>query len=134
MDLLSRPRRPRRPHEWNAGNAVTFIVTLAASGSVTLAARASGMSRKSAYALRKRDAAFAASWNAALNANKGHEIDEVDGPPIPPGQGDKKAAARSTWSAARPGVPRQLEELRRDAFFARLAARSGTGRNQPVDK
>ena len=65
MNLLSRPRRPRRANKWNAGAAVTFIVTLAAGRSVALAARAAGMSRKSAYALRGRDPAFAAAWNAA---------------------------------------------------------------------
>ena len=135
MDLLSRPRRPRRSHEWNAGTAVTFIVTLAATGSVTLAARASGMSRKSAYALRKRDAAFAASWNAALEANEGHKMDEVDGPPISTGQGNSRtAAAASLLSIDRRRALRGFDTLRRDAFFARLAARSGTGRNQPVDK
>lgn len=55
MQLLSCPLRPRRPGEWTAGSAILFIVTLAAKGSVTLAARDAGMSRKSAYALRKRD-------------------------------------------------------------------------------
>ena len=68
MNLLSRPRRPHRANEWKAGAAVTFIVTLAAGRSVTLAARAAGMSRKSAYALRGRDPAFAAAWNAAILA------------------------------------------------------------------
>jgi len=65
---LSRPRRPRRSGEWTQGRAVTFIVTLAAARSVTLAARAAGMSRKAAYALRSRDPAFASAWNAAIAA------------------------------------------------------------------
>jgi hypothetical protein len=135
MDLLSRPRRPRRSHEWNAGTAVTFIVTLAATGSVTLAAREAGMSRKSAYALRARDPAFAASWDAALNASKGHKVDEVDRPPISTGQGNSRtAAAASLVSTDRRQALNGFDTLRRDAFFARLAARSGTGRNQPVDK
>ena len=60
------PRRPRRPHEWSNAKAVTFIVTLAALRSVTLAAARAGMSRKSAYALKGRDPAFAAAWRAAL--------------------------------------------------------------------
>jgi hypothetical protein len=59
--LLSRPRHPRRPNEWSPAKAVTFIVTLAATRSVTLAARESGMSRKAAYALKARDPAFAAA-------------------------------------------------------------------------
>ena len=129
MDLLSRPRRPRRPHEWNAGNAVTFIVTLAATGSVTLAARASGMSRKSAYALRKRDAAFAASWNAALEANEGHKMDEVDGPPISTGQGNSRTAAAASTSVNRsaPGAAR----FRHAAPRRLLRATRGPQRDRP---
>ncbi len=68
--LLSRPARARRSNEWNGGKAVTFIVTLAASRSVTLAALEAGMSRKSAYALKERDRAFAAAWNAALASRR----------------------------------------------------------------
>jgi hypothetical protein len=59
MQLFSGCLRPHRPGEWMAGSAILFIVTLAAKGSVTLAARAAGMSRKSAYALKKRDPLFA---------------------------------------------------------------------------
>jgi hypothetical protein len=36
LHLLSRPRRPLRPGEWTPAKAVTFIVTLAATRSVTL--------------------------------------------------------------------------------------------------
>ena len=54
------------------------------------------MSRKSAYALKRRDPAFAFAWaaatqaskGAALSLSKGYKMDEVDGPPISPGQGD----------------------------------------------
>jgi hypothetical protein len=60
------PARLRRPHEWSGAKIVTFIVTLAAQRSVTLAAAQSGMSRKAAYALKRRDPAFAAAWNSAL--------------------------------------------------------------------
>ena len=67
--LCSRPVRPCRSGEWTQGRAVTFIVTLAATRSVTLAARAAGMSRKAAYALKSRDSAFASAWNAAIAAN-----------------------------------------------------------------
>ena len=91
MHLLSRPRRPRRPGDWTSAQAVTFIVTLAATRSVTLAARAAGMSRKSAYALRQRDPAFAFAWAAASRAgagpapslSRGNKVEEVEGPPIP---------------------------------------------------
>jgi hypothetical protein len=91
--MLCRPRRPHRAGEWTSGAAVTFIVTLAASGSVTLAARRAGMSRKAAYALRGRDRAFAAAWAAALGAGspvrgEGNKMEEVDGPSVSPGQGN----------------------------------------------
>jgi hypothetical protein len=48
---LARTRRPRRASDWTEAKAVTFIVTLAARKSVTLAASAAGMSRKSACAV-----------------------------------------------------------------------------------
>ena len=93
LSFLSRPRRPRRAREWSPERAVTFIVTLAATRSVTLAARAAGMSRKSAYALRGRDAAFASAWLAAVRAAaprlvQGDKVDKVDRPPTPPRQGN----------------------------------------------
>lgn len=82
MSYLSRPRRPRRAAEWSNAKAVTFIVTLAARRSVTLAAARAGMSRKSAYALRGRDPAFAAAWDAAWKAGAARRRPT-------PGQGDK---------------------------------------------
>ena len=90
MHLLSRPRRPRRSGEWTPDRAVTFIVTLAASRSVTLAARKARMSRKSAYALKGRDPAFAFAWAAAMRASKepavrapkGNKVEEVEEPPV----------------------------------------------------
>ena len=92
MLRLARPIRPRRVGEWTEPKAVTFIVTLAASRSVTLAARQAGMSRKAAYELKRRDAGFAAVWNAALvaaqaiherpalNRVEGDDVDEVYDP------------------------------------------------------
>ena len=123
MSLLSRPRRPRRAHEWSPGKAVTFVVTLAATRNVTLATRESGLSRKSAYALKARDPAFAAAWNAVLKArsaaNQGDKVEEVNGPSIPPSQGDRRIRpAPSDWSTMR----RQHDATLRDHFFARLAA------------
>lgn len=93
MHLLSRARRPRRAGEWTAATAVTFIVTLAATGSVTLAARAAGMSRKAAYALKQRDPAFAFAWAAATQASrvpgrKGDKAEEMEDPPVSLSQGD----------------------------------------------
>lgn len=119
MTILSRPRRPRRAHEWSAATAVTFIVTLAASQSVTLAARRSGMSRKSAYALKARDPAFAAAWTAAVNARpaarrEGDTSDTSDRPRGSRGEGDIRAR-RS---------PSRSNTFARDRFFAELARRT----------
>jgi hypothetical protein len=66
------PRQPRRAHEWSSAKIVTFIVTLAARHSGTLAAARAGMSRKSAYALKGRDPALAAAWLAALASAAPH--------------------------------------------------------------
>lgn len=108
MFQLRRPRRPGRSSEWTSARAVTFIVTLAASRSVTLAARNAGMSRKSAYALKNRDPAFAAAWHEAVRTGasarreepapslsgrsrlkvNSNEVDEIDYTRDSPGQGD----------------------------------------------
>jgi hypothetical protein len=60
--------RRQRADGWTHGRRVTFVVTLAASGSVTFAAASAGLSRKSAYALKRRDAAFASLWDRSLAA------------------------------------------------------------------
>ena len=115
--ILSRPCRPRRAHEWSSGRAVTFLVTLAAHGSVTLAAGAAGMSRKSAYALKARDPAFACAWQSALAARraqrKGDKVEEVEGAPNRTRQGDTAAYTRDRELPSRSAL--------RDRFFARLA-------------
>lgn len=116
MFNLSRIRRPRRAGEWTDGKAVTFIVTLAAHRSVTLAAARAGMSRKSAYALKARDSRFAATWKSALAAgarplSEGDKADELDNPP---------AGGPLGYSVAPPRT-RSEEAQRRDRFFAGLA-------------
>ena len=63
------PPRARRDG-WTNSRRVTFFVTLAATGSVTFAASSVGMSRKSAYALRKRDATFASLWQRAISMRR----------------------------------------------------------------
>jgi hypothetical protein len=88
VSFLSKPRRRPRRGEWTPEQAVTFIVTLAAAGSVTIAAHRAGMSRKSAYALRGRDPAFAAAWAAAMRASKGDKVEQVHEPPLSCGRGD----------------------------------------------
>jgi hypothetical protein len=132
MHFLSPPRRPRRSGEWTPAKAVTFIVTLAASRSVTLAAHEAGMSRKSAYALKDRDRAFAAAWNAALKARdavrpkaraKGDKSDSSDNPRSARLQGDSARAAPA-WNPLMDderGALRHAESARRDWFFASLA-------------
>jgi hypothetical protein len=89
--LLSTARRPRRANEWTNDRAVTFVVTLAATRSVTLAARASGMSRKAAYMLKARDLSFAAAWAKAV---RGYKVDEVEEPPVSPPQGNRSPSRR----------------------------------------
>ena len=98
-------RRQRRDGEWTEQKAVTFIVTLASRGNVTLAARLSGMSRKAAYALRRRDTGFARAWDAARATAKS---DKGYNPPFSPPEGDN-------------GERRAADARRRDAFFANLA-------------
>jgi len=125
LNLLSRPRRPRRSGEWTPAKAVTFIVTLAATRSVTLAAKAAVMSRKAAYALKSRDPAFASAWNAAIAANRsakpqGYKVDEIDGLPFSPHQGDRRS--------------RRFDAELRDRFFSSLTATraASVARRQPL--
>jgi hypothetical protein len=138
MQLFSGPLRPHRPGEWTAGGAILFIVTLAAKGSVTLAARAAGMSRKSAYALRKRDPLFARAWEAAASAT-------AAAPSNGDVQGDNaNLAASSTSSTATAGPGRaqgrfragpawrdrlhaELRRARRDSAFGGVVPRLAPG-------
>lgn len=60
---------PRTRHDgWTAERQALFVAALRIGGSITRAAAAVGMSRKSAYALRGRPsgARFAAAWDRAL--------------------------------------------------------------------
>ncbi|HVL79531.1 MAG TPA: hypothetical protein VM346_09640, partial [Sphingomicrobium sp.] len=115
-------------HEWNKGKIVTFIVTLAATRSVTLAAREAGMSRKSAYALKARDAEFADCWKRALGTRpqqpQGGRAWAKRAPPAVHAQGDGATLAASSILSTRQGtLDRELEDVARDHFFARLGAR-----------
>ena len=118
--LSRRPfRRLHRTGEWTEGRAVTFVVTLAASFNVTLAAARAGMSRKSAYALRRRDPAFAAAWDEALragakrpaSASRGPKVTNLTIPPVAAPQGNNPA-------------DRPRDSALRDSFFAALATRT----------
>jgi hypothetical protein len=112
LHLLSRPRRARRSSDWSPAKAVTFIVTLAAHRSVTLAAAEAGMSRRSAYVLKDRDPAFAAAWTAALRARKGRrqgdKVEEVEGPPVSSSQGNSLHAVSVPIGAQIGSSPRSL--------------------------
>jgi hypothetical protein len=132
LQFLSRPRRPRRSGEWTPAKAVTFVVTLAASRSVTFAAHQAGMSRKSAYALKARNSAFAEAWNAALKAGeasgsargKGDRPDTSYNPRTAPAQRNDARAAAAAWNSLidnELGPVREAESARRDSFFASLA-------------
>ncbi|MES2119622.1 MAG: hypothetical protein V4513_03485 [Pseudomonadota bacterium] len=112
MNLLSRSRRPRRANEWTNDRAVTFIVTLAAARSVTLAARAAGMSRKAAYALKARDRAFAAAWAKAV---QGYKVEEVEGPGVSLSQGNKRARRRGSRKTDPSAFARPRSEWRDSA-------------------
>ena len=116
------PPRCRRDG-WTADKRVTFCVNLAGSGSVTFAAASVGISRKSAYALKKRDRAFALLWEQALEAGgsarrrarrvaagkrrKGNGVHNENIVKQPRGQGDRRAA----------------QEAARDSFFRALEMR-----------
>ena len=108
MRFLSASPRPRRSGEWTPERAVTFIVTLAATQSVTLAARAAAMSPKSAYALKSRDPEFAFAWSAAMRVSKGNKVEE-EGPPIPSGHGNM-SPSRSGRERAFAGLLASLRE------------------------
>jgi hypothetical protein len=99
VHFLSRSRRPRRTGEWTFEQAVTFIVTLAATRSVTLAAGSARMSRKSAYALKHRDPAFAYAWDAAMRASHGDKVKEVEGVPIQLSYGNASPSRREREQA-----------------------------------
>ncbi len=60
--------RPCRRDGWTPARQIAFLASLAGTRSVTVAARAAGMSRESAHRLRNRrdGALFAAIWELTL--------------------------------------------------------------------
>jgi hypothetical protein len=65
------------PHTaWDADRKVRFLDHLALKGDVRAACAGVGMSRTSAYLLRRRDAVFARGWQAALVLARAH-VEEV---------------------------------------------------------
>jgi hypothetical protein len=65
---------------WTAARQLAFLTVLARTRSVTAAARAAGMSRESAYRLRKRDAGglFAVAWASCFAPRVTRSRGEVD--------------------------------------------------------
>ena len=82
MQPDSSDRQPCRRDGWTADRQLGFLDILARTNSVSAAAAAVGMSRESAYRLRRRDPAglFAAAWDRAVGAGRSAltraEIDE----------------------------------------------------------
>lgn len=79
VDLILPPLVPTRPRDdgWTPARQRGFLEALANCGSVSAAARSVGMSRESAYALRRRAGArgFAQAWDAARLLAAEHLVD-----------------------------------------------------------
>jgi hypothetical protein len=72
------PAASRRHDGFTPARQREFIVQLARIGVVSAAAKAVGMSAKSAYALRKRagaDSGFAAAWDRAIDEGRAQALD-----------------------------------------------------------
>lgn len=71
------PQERKRRNGWTPPQQARFILALAAMGSVSAAAKAVGMSRKSAYDLLDRPGAerFARSWERALESGRQRMFD-----------------------------------------------------------
>jgi len=85
MPQPASPTMPRsvRRDGWTPARQIRFLDMLARTRSVTRAARAAGMSRESAYRLRKRDpdGLLAAAWDRAMQS---HNTVSMRGPrPVP---------------------------------------------------
>lgn len=65
---IPKPRKPQKPREdgWTEHRRGQFIETLRGTMDVTAAARAVGLSSRSAYYVRRRDAGFARAWEEAM--------------------------------------------------------------------
>jgi hypothetical protein len=115
MRTRSTPHRRARADGWTDRKRVGFIVTLAAGGSVTFAAASAGLSRKSAYALKKRDSTFASLWKRALEAGKASQRGAVKGDTANP---------RNTINIVNLRAPdRSIASAGRGRFFANLQLR-----------
>lgn len=67
----------RRHDGWTLERQADFLTHLAEFGGVAAAARAVGISAKSAYRLRTRSAAFAAAWTIAQSEGRARSYDRA---------------------------------------------------------
>lgn len=76
-DFTPVPSASTRHDGWTPTRQHSFVDHLTRIGMVSTAARAVGLSAKSAYALRKRAGAesFNAAWDLALDIGRGHALD-----------------------------------------------------------
>ena len=100
---LSANYRRIRADGWTPERRVTFCVNLAAGKNVTFAAASVGLSRKAAYALKKRDPDFAALWQSALSATR---IMRAQGNAVEPGRSVKKPRREGNRTITRSGWPK----------------------------
>ena len=88
--------RANADYRWTPAKAMAFLEALAACGKVAVAARSVGMTRQSAYRLRRRSAEVAQGWPLALAAGKARRRARGRRRPAAcqPAQGDTFGAAR----------------------------------------
>ena len=78
MQSIETPRSPQSPRTprrdgWTLARRAQFLEHLAAGLDVKRACARLGLSREGAYRLRRRDAAFARAWDAALAERRAAE-------------------------------------------------------------
>lgn len=121
---------------WTAERRATFLAALAELANVAAAARVAGVPERSPYNLKRKDPAFAAAWEAAIDegyarlellllrrATYGEHADGADAPAISTSLALGLLKARQTVARRIPRLPQPMygEELR-DELTARLAA------------
>ena len=131
---MTNPRRPRHDG-WTPERQAIFLSVLRLTGSVRKAAAAAGMSRNSAYALRRRASGqrFASAWDLALMPKPLREDDKDDKDDTLVGSAGKPEGDTSRLCQddevdetdhsprrPRPGLDLATAAARRDAFFAAL--------------
>lgn len=104
--VAHRPSRAPRHGEWTIEKQVAFLQTLAATQSVSQAARSVGMGRQSAYKLRTRldNAPFGAAWRMAMQGGRDALIEAaldraINGVEVP-----------HYWQGERVGTSRRYDE------------------------